>query len=79
MKLQQLEALVAVVEHAFGTLDLSRVEAACLPENSASRGLLERTGFVHEGMARGYLQLYWRLFSDSLASRTERAALELAG
>ncbi|WP_350461122.1 GNAT family protein [Amaricoccus sp.] len=56
------EALIAVVEHAFGTLDLSRVEAACLPENSASRGLLERTGFVHEGMARGYLQIdgRWR-------------------
>ena len=33
-------------------LDLSRIEAACLPENAASRALLDRTGFRHEGVAR---------------------------
>src|SRR5690606_13890298 len=45
------EALQAVVNHAFGTLDLSRIEAACLPENVPSRGLLERSGFKYEGVA----------------------------
>lgn len=56
------EALAAVVEHAFTALDLSRIEAACLPENAASRALLDRCGFVHEGVARGYLQIdgRWR-------------------
>ena len=39
------EALAAVVHHAFTVLDLSRIEAACLPENVASRALLERSGF----------------------------------
>ena len=39
------EALAAVVHHAFAALDLSRIEAACLPENAASRALLERAGF----------------------------------
>lgn len=54
------EALEAVVQHAFGTLDLSRIEAACLPENAPSRGLLERTGFKYEGVAQSYLQIAGR-------------------
>ena len=47
-------------------------------ERLGVRAAFERR-FTAEVMARGYLQLYWRLFSDSLASRTERTALELAG
>ena len=54
------EALAAVVRHAFLMLDLSRIEAACLPENVASRALLERSGFRNEGMAEGYLQIEGR-------------------
>jgi ribosomal-protein-alanine N-acetyltransferase len=56
------EALAAAIGHAYATLDLSRIEAACLPENVASRALLERSGFRHEGMAERYLQIdgRWR-------------------
>lgn len=54
------EALSAVVDHGFGPLDLSRIEAACLPENLPSRGLLERSGFAYEGVARAYLQINGR-------------------
>jgi ribosomal-protein-alanine N-acetyltransferase len=54
------EALAAVAHHAFGALDLSRIEAACLPENVASRGLLERAGFKYEGVAQSYLQINGR-------------------
>lgn len=56
------EAITAIVHQAFTRLDLSRVEAACLPENAASRGLLERTGFKYEGVAQSYLQIdgRWR-------------------
>ena len=56
------EALEAVVHYAFRTLDLSRLEAACLPENAASRGVLEKTGFKYEGVAQSYLQIdgRWR-------------------
>jgi [ribosomal protein S5]-alanine N-acetyltransferase len=56
------EALGALVHHAFTALDLSRVEAACLPENAASRSLLEKTGFKYEGVAQSYLQIdgRWR-------------------
>jgi [ribosomal protein S5]-alanine N-acetyltransferase len=54
------EAIAAVVRHAFTTLDLSRIEAACLPENTASRGVLERSGFKYEGVAQSYLQINGR-------------------
>ncbi len=55
-----LEALLAVRAYAYDRLDLGRIEAACLPENAASRGLLERAGFVREGMALAYLQIAGR-------------------
>ncbi|KGJ06415.1 ribosomal-protein-alanine N-acetyltransferase [Paracoccus halophilus] len=54
------EAIGALVHHAFTQLDLSRIEAACLPENAASRGVLERSGFKYEGVAQSYLQINGR-------------------
>lgn len=54
------EAIEALVHYAFTTLDLSRVEAACLPENTASRGVLEKSGFKYEGVAQSYLQINGR-------------------
>ncbi|MGV6839586.1 MAG: GNAT family N-acetyltransferase [Planktomarina sp.] len=54
------EAVEAVTHYAFTKLDLSRLEAACLPENKASRGLLEATGFKYEGVAQSYLQIAGR-------------------
>ena len=54
------EAIEAVSHYAFRSLDLSRVEAACLPENVASRGVLEVSGFKYEGVAQSYLQINGR-------------------
>lgn len=56
------EAIETVVHYSFSHLELSRIEAACLPENAASRGLLERSGFKYEGVAQSYLQIdgRWR-------------------
>ncbi len=56
------EALGAVLNDAFGRLALHRVEAACLPENEASRRLLTKLGFEEEGYAREYLRINgaWR-------------------
>jgi len=50
-------AVALVLDFAFERLGLHRVEAACLPENMASRGLLEKLGFTYEGFARGYLRI----------------------
>lgn len=54
------EALTAVCDYAFKELELSRLEAGCLPENTASRALLERCGFKYEGVAQSYLQIAGR-------------------
>ena len=54
------EAVKLVVDHAFSQMNLSRIEAACLPENAASRAVLERSGFKYEGVAQSYLQIAGR-------------------
>lgn len=51
------EAVRCVLPFVFETLGLNRLEAACLPNNVASRRLLEGLGFVEEGYARGYLRI----------------------
>jgi ribosomal-protein-alanine N-acetyltransferase len=48
-------ALHGLVPFAFGSLRLHRLEAACIPSNSASIRLLEKMGFSREGYAREYL------------------------
>ena len=50
-------AVAAVVPFVFDQLRLHRLEAACLPINSASIRLLEKTGFSREGHARKYLRI----------------------
>ena len=72
------EAIGALVHHAFTVLDLSRVEAACLPENAASRGVLETSGFKYEGVAQSYLQINgrWRnhvLYANLRSDRRGRS------
>lgn len=56
------EAVSCILDFAFGELRLHRVEAACLPDNDASRALLLKSGFVEEGVAREYLKIdeLWR-------------------
>jgi len=51
------EATEAVVRHAFDAEGLTRLEAACLEENAASRALLSACGFRFEGIARSYLEV----------------------
>ncbi len=68
------EALAALRDHAFTALDLSRLEAACLPDNAASRRLLERCAFKYEGVAQAYLQINgrWRNHVLYAALRADR-------
>lgn len=57
-----LAAVRAMGRFAFRTLALHRLEAACIPENDASRRLLKQAGFVEEGFAQAYLKIngVWR-------------------
>ena len=75
------ETIEAVVHHAFNQLDLSRIEAACLPENTASRGVLEKSGFKYEGVAQSYLQINgrWRTHVLYAALRNDRRGRTLVG
>ena len=59
---QTLAAVQAVCDFAFRSLGLHRVEAACIPDNAASRRLLVKAGFEEEGYARAYLKINgaWR-------------------
>lgn len=50
-------AVGTVLKFAFEVLKLHRVEAACVPTNYASRRVLEKSGFTHEGLARAYLKI----------------------
>lgn len=51
------EATDAIARHAFDEMGLTRLEAACLEENTASRGLLAACGFHFEGVVRSYLEV----------------------
>jgi len=55
-------AVRAVVPFVFDSLELHRLEAACLPTNTASMRVLKRVGFTREGLARRYLRINgdWR-------------------
>jgi RimJ/RimL family protein N-acetyltransferase len=47
------EALKAVVEEAFLASELGELQACCVPENAASRAVLDRTGFAEVRLLRG--------------------------
>jgi [ribosomal protein S5]-alanine N-acetyltransferase len=46
------EALGAVIDEAFAAGELDEIQACIVPENVASRGVLDRTGFREERMLR---------------------------
>ena len=74
------EAIDALVHYAFVELDLSRIEAGCLPENTPSRRLLESCGYKYEGVAQSYLEINgrWRnhvLYANLRADRRWKANL----
>ncbi len=57
-----LAGLKAAIPYIFETLQLHRIEAACIPENNRSVRLLEKANFQYEGYLRGYLKIngQWR-------------------
>ena len=70
------DAVEAAIRHAFGDLGVSRVEAACVPENVASRRLLLRCGFRREGTARAYLEIDGKWRDHELYARLAPARLD---
>jgi ribosomal-protein-alanine N-acetyltransferase len=56
------DAVLSLTRYCVTRLGLHRIEAACLPDNAASRRVLTKAGFVEEGVARKYLKIngQWR-------------------
>ena len=56
------DAVQTLIRFAFTGLNLHRLEAACMPHNTASASLLLKCGFAEEGYARAYLKINggWR-------------------
>lgn len=52
------EALSAIMKFTFNTLDVNRIEASVSTENIASIKVLEKLGFIKEGILRE--RSYWR-------------------
>jgi RimJ/RimL family protein N-acetyltransferase len=46
------EAVAALLDYLFTVLDVNRIEASIHPDNTASARVLERTGFLYEGLTR---------------------------
>lgn len=68
-------AVSTATSFVFETLNLHRLEAACIPSNNASINLLKKCGFTEEGYAREYLlingtwhdhKLFARLASEDM-------------
>ena len=51
------EAVRLAVHYAFENLDLHRIEANIIPENTASIALVKRLGFRKEGLSERYLEI----------------------
>jgi len=47
------EALAAIVDEAFAVTNLGELQACCVPENTASRAVLDRAGFDEVRLLRG--------------------------
>lgn len=59
------EAVEAIVDYGFKILNLNRIEALVADYNTASLRLLEKNGFVQEGVLRNHY-LVNEVFEDSL-------------
>jgi ribosomal-protein-alanine N-acetyltransferase len=51
------DTIRVLLDHAFGTMRLHRIEAACIPTNKRSIHVLEKAGFSREGLLRSYLRI----------------------
>ena len=78
------DAVKALTGHAFRSIGLHRLEAACMPNNAASARVLTKAGFRHEGVARKYLKIegVWQdhdLYARLDLARYRDVVLDLLG
>ena len=76
------ESLNSVMIYASNNVGISRIEAATLPNNIASRRLLEKCNFKYEGVGQYYLQIRgkWQhhiLYAITFDSRKSKSKKQL--
>lgn len=68
------EALDAVVRYGFDTVGFHSIEAVTAPENTASNTLLERNGFVQEGLFKENYFFEGRFYDSAVWSKLGSAS-----
>ena len=64
------EAIAAVLDFAFGSARLHRIQAAIMPRNERSLHVIEKLAFRREGLAERYLQIAGKWEDHVLFART---------
>jgi ribosomal-protein-alanine N-acetyltransferase len=81
------EGLRLVLRHAFGPLELHRLQANIQPGNATSIALVRRAGFKKEGLSRRYLMIdgewrdhqQWAILAEDVAAATANGLGPRAG
>ena len=64
-----LESCLAITDYSFLTMvDLQRLEANCIVENSQSRKIMEKMGMQREGILRNFMEKDGRIYNSYLYS-----------
>lgn len=72
-------SVALILPFVFDSLNLHRIEAACLPDNTASRRVLSANGFREIGIAENYLQINGEWRDHMLFALTREHHDQLAG
>ena len=71
-------AVALGVDHAFGPVGLHRLEATVQPTNAASRTVLTKVGFRHEGLLKRYMDVDGRWRDHDLFAMTTEEVVSSA-
>ncbi|MGZ7136078.1 MAG: GNAT family N-acetyltransferase [Methanobacterium sp.] len=64
-------ALKGILEYGFNELDLERIYAVPLEQNIASRKVLEKNGFILEGILRKSVIKFGKIYNQALYAKTK--------
>ena len=66
------DSINSISDFCFNSLKLNRIEAACLPNNTVSKIVLIKSGFIIEGYAKKYLKINGKLQDHILFAKLKK-------
>ena len=66
------DSINSISDFCFNSLKLNRIEAACLSNNTASKLVLIKSGFIVEGYAKKYLKINGKLQDHILFAKIKK-------